>query len=171
MIKEEGKVRAMKRGIGAYISAILIILNGVICIVNHQQIYKWIPSLCGAILLIKGIIMLIEGIRANDYATLEGIGIIIRQSDSLFIVGVFWGLEGLNKATNYLNEGLYYFTRKEKFIFPMSKAIIEFVLSSILIFDPFSKIAEHIVILGLELVLEGVSEFVNIYKGKEELLA
>ena len=43
MIKEEGKVRAMKRGIGAYISAILIILNGVICIVNHQQIYKWIP--------------------------------------------------------------------------------------------------------------------------------
>ena len=40
MIKEEGKVRAMKRGIGAYISAILIILNGVICIVNHQQIYK-----------------------------------------------------------------------------------------------------------------------------------
>ncbi len=184
MIKEEGKVRAMKRGIGAYISAILIILNGVICIVNHQQIYKWIPSLCGAILLIKGIIMLIEGIRAKDYATLEGekferaiviiaigIGIIIRQSDALFIVGVFWGLEGLNKATNYLNEGLYYFTRKEKFIFPMSKAIIEFVLSSILIFDPFSKIAEHIVILGLELVLEGVSEFVNIYKGKEELLA
>ena len=173
MIKEEGKVRAMKRGIGAYISAILIILNGVICIVNHQQIYKWIPSLCGAILLIKGIIMLIEGIRAKDYATLEGkkferaiviigigIGIIIRQR-----------LEGLNKATNYLNEGLYYFTRKEKFIFPMSKAIIEFVLSSILIFDPFSKIAEHIVILGLELVLEGVSEFVNIYKGKEELLA
>ena len=56
-----------------------------------------------------------------------GIGIIIRQSDALFIVGVFWGLEGLNKATNYLNEGLYYFTRKEKFIFPMSKAIIEFV--------------------------------------------
>lgn len=53
----------------------------------------------------------------------------------------------------------------------MSKAIIEFVLSSILIFDPFSKIAEHVVILGLELVLEGVSEFVNIYKGKEELLA
>ena len=94
--------------------------------------------------------MLIEGIRAKDYATLEGkkferaiviiaigIGIIIRQSDALFIVGVFWGLEGLNKATNYLNEGLYYFTRKEKFIFPMSKAIIEFVLSSILIFDPF----------------------------------
>ena len=165
MIKEEGKVRAMKRGIGAYISAILIILNGVICIVNHQQIYKWIPSLCGAILLIKGIIMLIEGIRAKDYATLEGkkferaiviiaigIGIIIRQSDALFIVGVFWGLEGLNKATNYLNEGLYYFTRKEKFIFPMSKAIIEFVLSSILIFDPFSKIAEHIVILGLEYI-------------------
>ena len=72
MIKEEGKVRAMKRGIGAYISAILIILNGVICIVNHQEIYKWIPSLCGAILLIKGIIMLIEGIRAKDYATLEG---------------------------------------------------------------------------------------------------
>ena len=105
-------------------------------------------------------------ILPNAYA-----GIIIRQSDALFIVGVFWGLEGLNKATNYLNEGLYYFTRKEKFIFPMSKAIIEFVLSSILIFDPFSKIAEHVVILGLELVLEGVSEFVNIYKGKEELLA
>ena len=97
MIKEEGKVRAMKRGIGAYISAILIILNGVICIVNHQQIYKWIPSLCGAILLIKGIIMLIEGIRAKDYATLEGkkferaiviiaigIGIIIQNISSHF---------------------------------------------------------------------------------------
>ncbi|MCQ2969380.1 MAG: hypothetical protein MJ191_04510 [Clostridium sp.] len=123
-----------------YISAILTILNGVICIINYERIYRLVPSICGIVLLAKGIIMMIEGIKTKDYATLEGknferaivviavaVGIIIKQSDALFVVGVFWGLLGLNEATNYLNEGLYCFTKKEKFIIPICKAIIEFV--------------------------------------------
>ena len=44
------------------------------------------------------------------------IGIFIRQNDAIFIVGVFWGLSGLNKAANYLNEALYYFYKKSLFL-------------------------------------------------------
>ena len=173
----------MKKRIWDYISAILVILNGVICIFYYEEVYKLVPTICSLVLLLKGIIMMIKSIKEKDYTSLEGkkfersiiliaiaIGIFIRQNDAIFIVGVFWGLSGLNKAANYLNEALYYFYKKEKYILIFIKSIVEFVLSFILIFDPFSKIVEHLAILGLELVLEGTLELVSLNKGKEEEL-
>lgn len=173
----------MKKIFWDYIYAILIILNGVLCIFNSAAIYKWLPSICGIVLLIIGSIKMIEGIKEKDYASLEvvkfersivviamGIGILIRQGDELFIVGVFWGLSGLNKSVNYFNEAFYYFSKKEKFLFPLIKGIIEFTLSLILLFDPFTKILEHIRILGLELIVEGIFDlpiFTNEFERKQ----
>lgn len=160
-----------------YISSGLVIVNGLICIIYGDKLLPLLPIVCGSILLIKGIINFIEGFKNKDYASLEktnmeksfisisiGLGVIIKRSDALFIVGMFWGLHGLIKSSNYLNVALYNFYNKDKWILILIKAIIEFSLSIILIFDPFGKLGHHIVILGLELFFDGTMAFISQYK-------
>ena len=159
------------------ISASLGIVNGIICLVYGEKLLFLLPIICGLILLIKGLIQLIEGIKDKDYASLEktnleksfiliaiAIGVLIKRNEALFVVGMFWGLHGLVKSANYLNVALYNFFNKGKWIGILIKAIIEFSLSLILVFDPFGKVGNHIVILGLELIFDNTLEFINIYK-------
>ena len=61
----------MKKQIWDYISTILIIINGIICIIYHEEMIGWLPSICAIVLLIKGTIKMIEGIKEKDYASLE----------------------------------------------------------------------------------------------------
>ena len=160
------------------IAASLVIFNGTICIVYGEKLLFLLPYICGAILLMKGIIQCIEGIKDRDYKSLEktnlersfiliaiGIGILIKKTDALFVVGMFWGLHGLIKASNYLNVALYNFFNRDKWVGMLAKSIVEFGLSLLLVFDPFGKLGHHIVILGLELIFDGTIELINQYKG------
>lgn len=164
------------------LSASLTILNGLICIIYGEKILLLLPIICGSILLLKGLVQLIEGIRDKDYKSLEktnletsfiliaiGLGILFKRSDALFIVGMFWGIHGLVKSSNYLNIALYNFCHKERWIAILIKSIIEFGLSLILVFDPFGKLGHHIFILGLELVFDGTIDFMSKYKSKKGL--
>lgn len=165
-----------------YIASSLIILNGLICIVYGDKLLPLLPIICGGILLIKGIIQCIEGIKDKDYASLEktnmeksfiliaiGLGVLIKRNDALFIVGMFWGLSGLVKSANYLNIALYNFLNKDKWILILIKTIVEFTLSFVLIFDPFGNLGHHIIILGLELILDGATEIISQHKKKSVL--
>ena len=158
-----------------YISAGLVVVNGMICIAYGEKLLFLLPIICGVILLIKGLIQCIEGIKDKDYKNLEktnleksfiliaiGIGILIKRSDALCVVGMFWGLHGLIKSANHLNIALYNFFNKDKWIGILIKAIVEFSLSLLLVFDPFGKLGHHIIILGLELIFGGIIEFINV---------
>ncbi|EKY26462.1 hypothetical protein HMPREF0216_01958 [Clostridium celatum DSM 1785] len=173
----------MNNKIWDYISTILIIINGVICTIYHQEIYVWLPSICAIVLLIKGTIKMVEGIKEKDYASLEkkklersiviiavAIAMLLQLDNALVVVCIFWGLSGLNKSANYLNEALYYFYKGKNGFLSLIKAIIEFTLSILLIFDPLGKVTEHILILGFELIFEGIFELISIHNGKEELI-
>ena len=164
----------MKSKILDYVSSSLIIVNGVMCLLYRNELIFLLPIICGLILLIKGIIQFIKGIKNEDHKSLEqnnmeksliliaiGMGVLIKRNDALFIVGMFWGLHGLVKASNYLNIALYNFFHKGKWIAILFKFIIEFSLSLVLVFDPFGKIGHHIVILGLELIFDGTMEIIS----------
>lgn len=162
------------------ISSILSIANGILFIMFSEHILNYLPTISGLIMIVSGIVGFIAGIKNKDYSSIEqkgmeksivvfviGVGILIRQENALFIVGIFWGLHGLVKATNYLNVALYHISRKEKFLADLCKWIVEFVLSVILIFDPFSSVGHHIVILGVEIILDTVLDLLS--EGKEYL--
>jgi len=166
-----------------YISSSLVILNGLICIIYGDKLMPLLPIICGTILLTKGIIQLIEGIASKDYCSLEkikmeqsfiaiaiGLGVLIKRRDALFIVGIFWGLSGLVKSASYLNVALYKLFNKDKWILILAKAIVQFSLSLVLIFDPFGKLGHHIIILGIELVFDGTMEIINTRSKTKKLL-
>ena len=173
MIKDKG-VNELHSRMLEKVSALLVILNGIICITYGDKLLVLLPFICGAILLIKGILQCIKGIQDQDYKHLNqtnleksfiliavGIGILIKRNDALFVVGMFWGLHGLIKSAGYLNVALYNFCNQGKWIALLIKAIIEFGLSLVLVFDPFGKIGHHITILGLELICDGIIEWMN----------
>ncbi|MDO5516161.1 MAG: hypothetical protein Q4F66_01325 [Clostridium sp.] len=164
----------MKRNYWSIASSIFAILNGVICILFTEDVLNFLPTICAIAMMSIGVTRFISGLKNKDYLSLEqvdmeksivifivGIGVMIRQENALFIVGVFWGLHGLLKASNYLNEALYYMSIKEKFLVSLFKAVIELILSIILIFDPFSSIEHHIVILGVEIIMDTILEWIS----------
>lgn len=159
------------------IFAALYILNGIICLIYTEHVIAALPTICGAVVLAIGFVRFASGIKNRDYASLEGTdlerslvpiaigaGILFMQSEAIFIIGMFWGLAGLYKAAGSLNTALYKICRREKFLLPLLKSIAGFTLSLMLVFDPFGKTGHHVLILGLEMILEGSAELVNSMK-------
>ncbi|MFI3210721.1 MAG: hypothetical protein R3Y64_06690 [Peptostreptococcaceae bacterium] len=72
----------------------------------------------------------------------------------------------MTNAVSDFNIAFYNYFQKDKYILILTRAIFGFILSFVLIFDPFDSIHNHILILGLELILEGIIEFFK--KDKEE---
>ena len=83
----------------------------------------------------------------------------------MFLIGVFWGLEGLSHSTHLLNELFYRMHNNKKYFLLLIETIIEFSLSILLIFEPYHSVEHHILLLGLELLLESLMNiFVKSHK-------
>lgn len=164
----------MKKLLHSQLASLLLIFNGAVCLLFQDHVYNLLPTLCGIIILMEGVLKLMEGIEVKSYKKLEhnqmetsvvlfivGLGVLWEQQNALFTVGIFWGLWGMIKAIHSLNVGLYNYHHDKPFLGSIAKAIVECVLSFLLIFDPFHNIHHHILILGVELIFEGCMEFVD----------
>ncbi len=161
----------MKKLLQNKLAGLLLIFNGAVCLLFQDHVYNLLPTLCGVILLMEGVLKFMEGIKVKSYRKLEenqmetslmlfivGLGVLWEQQNALFTVGIFWGLWGMVKAIHSLNHGLYHYHHDKPYLASIAKAIVECVLSTLLIFDPFHNIHHHILILGVELIFEGCVE-------------
>lgn len=159
-----------------YVSPILVIISGIFCIIFKEHLVYLLPLIFGCLLFVIGIILFIEGIIYKEYANLEkthleksfaimtlGICILLKQNNALFLIGTFWGLYGFVNSSNHFNIAFYNFHKKNNWAIPLLEGLIEFILASILIFDPFSHLGHHIFILGLELVFDGSLDLFDEY--------
>lgn len=164
------------------LNSILVIANGVICIMFSEELLYLLPVICALVIVIKGAVGTVRGIQNKDHISLDskgleqsivllalGIGMLIKQEKDLFIVGIFWGLHGLKKSSEYLNEAFYNHYRKKRYFTLLLKSVVEFVLSIMLIFDPYTNIGHHVVILGIELILDSVFELLPDREEQESL--
>ena len=72
------------------------------------------------------------------------------------IMGITWGLLGLRKAAETINEALRRAYRRESALLTGAEAFLRVILALALLFEPLEKFAPHIMLLGLELVLVNV---------------
>lgn len=173
----------MRKNIQKKIISLLVMANGALCILYAEHIYNFLSTICAFVLLYIGIAKCVSGIRSKDYRRLGaqdfevsivlmavGTGIMIRQDKALFIVGVFWGLWGLYKAVDAFDAAFYGIFHKSRFMPELIAGLFQLVLSLLLLFDPENNMEHHIIILGLELILEGILEIVErpLFKDPEE---
>lgn len=149
---------------------LLMLAVGIICVTLNVHIYGWFPILFGLFMLERGLHGCYIGWKNGDAASREqkqlpislmmvaiAIGIMVLRYDALLVAGMFWGLSGMYKSAGFLNEILYRFTHKEKYvILPILEFVIEAPLSMLLIFDPENSIEHHIIILGAQLIVYSV---------------
>ena len=160
-IKNEKVIEILKKS-----KNILSVIIGILTIIFAHSLIGIIPIILGSFSILRGAIGLFINIKEKEYATLEthkipiniisiilGIMILVNDHNAIPFIAIVWGVSGLRSAGNGLNISLYNKSQGQKYIPELIHSIIEIALCTLLIFNPFEKIEEHLIILGIQMIV------------------
>lgn len=143
-------------------------LIGLALIIFTDYIHEALPFILGIAMVITGVVFTIQGIRAKEHLVREtkhtangilffllGVVIICSWRNADAFIGAIWGVFGLVKGSEDLNEAIYCYANEKPHISKFIRTAITLVLSVILLLDPASNVHHHLFILGLELLVTG----------------
>ena len=88
-----------------------------------------------------------------------GIAFLLKGSSSLEVLGITWAIIGIRKASKSLNAAIrQFFCRNNNCVIPMIEFFVRITLALLLLFNPIEKISNHVIILGLEIIIKERSE-------------
>lgn len=156
------------------ISLLFLPLLGLCCLLLPEASTMALPFVLGGIMAVSGIGGIVhtaagakrdEGDgdgreRAAEHAILGkaivmsvlGIVILVQGHASISFVGVMWGLIGLYKAADEIDEVVHALRARRRFVLKLAFTVFEMVLAVLLIVSPFANIEHHVLLLGLELI-------------------
>ena len=159
--------RAISRTSGR-ICGVVLLLSGAVCILLTGQVYRALPYILGIGMVLIGVNCTVCGLWTGEYRNKEtkltakgivyialGLVILHHRANADAVIGSIWGVLGLMKGSEALNEALYRLSRKESFAALAIQAVIEVVLGFLLLTDPSSAVRHHVLLLGLELLAVG----------------
>ena len=153
---------------GCVLSALLTGL-GVLCLLFPGHVHRCLPYVLGTLMAASGLSCLVRGLRTGEYRTAEtrltssgivvlavGSTILLRGPGADGLIGTAWGIFGLVKGSELLNRAICAMANREPWLREMLHAAIGLLLAVVLLIDPVSRVREHVVLLGLELISIGV---------------
>ena len=157
---------------------IILIVVGMIHIIFADYLKEKLTIITGITTINISLINLIRNIKKKEYKTLDtmkipenivalllGIMTLFKGQNAISFIAIIWGITGLRKGVKGFNIALYNKVNNKQYIGKLVYAIIETALSILLVFDPFEKVEEHLVILGFEMII--ISLKVTFYDEKE----
>lgn len=169
-----------ERILSKIINPIIFIIVGLMNIIFANKLTKILPTISGIMLIATSIISLVHNIMKKEYKTLDtmkipenvvsiilGISIVLKRDNAISFIAIVWGISGLRKGTKELNIAIYNKVHKDKFILELLHAIFELVISILLIYNPFEKIEEHLILLGIEMIISSTKYMFNDKKYKD----
>ena len=158
-----------KRILIEIINPIIFIIVGLMNIIYANKLTEILPMISGIMIIVTSGMALIYNITKKEYKTLDtmripknvvsiilGISIVFNKNNAIPFIAIVWGISGLRKGTKELNIAIYNKVHKNKFILELLHAIFELVISILLIYNPFEKIEEHLVLLGIEMIISSI---------------
>ena len=162
------KHRPMGNTVLGRVFACLLILSGGACLLLTQQVYRLLPFLLGGLLAVIGLNYTLCGLWTKEYETrdtkltangivyfLLGLVMLYHHDQADAVIGSVWGILGLMKGSEALNDALYSMAHKEHFAARGVQAAIELALAFLLLVDPSTSVQHHVFLLGLELAAVG----------------
>lgn len=150
------------------ISLLLLPLLGLCCLLLPEESTMALPFVLGGLMAVSGVAGIVHAAvgraldeeRADGHAILGkavvmavlGGVILVQGHASISFVGVMWGLLGLYKAADEIDEVVGAFKSKGRFVLKLALTVFEMVLAVLLIVSPFANIEHHVLLLGLELI-------------------
>ncbi len=167
--QEQSKNKDKKKILIEKLNTLILILIGFLNIVYANKLTSILPIIIGTMMILTSGITLIYNIWQKEYQSLEtmkipenivtiilGISILFKGNNAIPFISIIWGISGLRKGTKGLDVALYNKVHKNKFLGELLHAIFEIVISILLIYNPFEKITEHLVLLGIEMIINSI---------------
>lgn len=154
------------------VSLLLLPLLGMCCLLIPDTVTDALPYLLGGLMAVSGAAGLVYAVahasgaradarrlaeepavlgRAVVMCVLGGV-ILVQGHASISFVGVMWGLLGLYKAADEIDEVVHALKGRRPFALKLAFTVFEMVLAVLLIISPFANIEHHVLLLGLELI-------------------
>ena len=144
------------------VSLLLLPLLGMCCLLIPDTVTDALPYLLGGLIAVAHA----SGARADARSLVEepavlgravvmcvlGGVILVQGHASISFVGVMWGLLGLYKAADEIDEVVHALKGRRPFALKLAFTVFEMVLAVLLIISPFANIEHHVLLLGLELI-------------------
>lgn len=153
---------------------IIYLIVGIITIIFRNDLLEYLHLLVGISMLVLGLQALFLDIYFKTYQkennkigldlvrVVLSIIIITAFHDDLILVCVCWAIIAILSSCVVLSRSIHSMFKKEFFIFEMLFSIAEITFAIILISDPFEHVTFHIVILGVEFILESISILIDL---------
>ena len=146
------------------VSLLLLPLLGMCCLLIPDTVTDALPYLLGGLMAVS--VAHASGARADARRLAEepavlgravvmcvlGGVILVQGHASISFVGVMWGLLGLYKAADEIDEVVHALKGRRPFALKLAFTVFEMVLAVLLIISPFANIEHHVLLLGLELI-------------------
>ena len=162
---------------------LLLPIVGLLCIIMPEIIAKWLPTILGSIMVLTSITDTIFVIKEKRYLItyknkasslilfIMGICFLMGQETTIPLMGVTWGLLGLQEVNEEIENILIKRSEKEKYLLLSVFAALKIILSLALLFDPLEKFEFHIFLLGLEIIVltvkeKDINKYVKDFKAK-----
>lgn len=139
--------------------------------------YRALPYIVGIFLNILGFCSLARGILTGEYRDPEtkltsngvvylvlGAVILWHHANADTMIGSIWGILGLIKGSEVLNEAICGMAARKPFAGKMIQAAIEVALGILLLVKPAESVHHHVFLLGLELVIVGWQITIELYR-------
>lgn len=152
-----------------FVIQIILIVVGIINIVCAGFLREKLSIITGITTINISIIKLVRNIRKKEYKTLDtfkipenivaiilGIMMVLKQENAISFIAIVWGISGLRKGVEGFNVAIFNKLNNKKFVAELIHATTETVLSMLLVFDPFEKVEEHIILLGFEMIISAL---------------
>ncbi|MCI7795091.1 MAG: DUF308 domain-containing protein [Lachnospiraceae bacterium] len=151
---------------GGRIYALLLMTVGILCLFCTAWMHRALPFIVGIFLEILGLGSLTRGIMTGEYRNPEtkltssavvylvlGAVILWHHANADEVIGSIWGILGLIKGAEVLNEAICSMAAHESFVMKMIQAAVEVALGILLLVNPTESVRHHVFLLGLELVM------------------
>lgn len=152
-----------------FLTTLIMPVVGALCIIFPNQITKYLPFVMGgAMILLGGLHISLRFAKAlqrrdrprrTDISFIIfvlGIVILIMGKSSVSLIGTIWGLYGLWQSCYSFHKGVMALHNREKFVMHFVICVIRLAIALLLLFDPEGEFAHHIVILGIDIIIDTV---------------
>lgn len=162
---------------------LMLPIVGVLCMIFTEKVAQWLPTILGSIMVFTSITDTVFVIREKRYLVtykhkasslilfIMGICFLLGQESTVTLMGVTWGLMGLQEVNEEIEEILTKRNQKEKWRVSAVVTGFKLLLSLALLFEPLEKFNFHIFLLGMEILAvtvkeKNIVEYVKEFKDK-----
>ncbi len=157
-----------------FIKPILYILTGIVIILFSNHITDYLPYVVGTIMILVNIEAIIVDILEHDYGhtgykagiIVLGILIMTASSHDFEAICIIWATISIINGGRSLMKSALEIKKSWIYAVDFVVAILSIVLSIFLIIDPLEHVTTHIILLGIEIMLDGIRGTIRKHKNK-----